>query len=67
MCEFVDRLEARGEVIGEAKERENGIRTAILAFRKLKATAEAAKDYIMEAYQLSADTAYDKVQLYWNS
>ena len=47
MCEFVDKLEARGEARGREKERENSIKIAILAFKKLKSTAEAARDYIM--------------------
>lgn len=70
MCEFIDKFEAKGRAEGEAKgraeERENGIRNAVLIYKKVKSSVEEAISGITELYGLSDEAARSKVQQYWN-
>ncbi|MBR2176203.1 MAG: hypothetical protein IJ861_04570 [Clostridia bacterium] len=74
MCEFFDRIEAKGKAAGIAegraegrlKERETGIRNTVRLCKDFGADLEKTIRQLIELYSLSEDEAARKADEYWN-
>jgi len=68
MCEYVDKLEARGEIRGEARgaarERESGIRVLVESYTEDGLSDDVIIDKLVRKYDLTSKQAKDKIQQY---
>lgn len=61
----MDDMRRDGMREGQEQERENGIRTFVLGFKKYMSNKQNAIHGLMELYGLSQPAAEEKVNLYW--
>ena len=68
MCEYVDKLEARGEIRGEARgaarERESGIRVLVESYTEDGISDDVIIDKLVRKYDMTPKQAKEKIQQY---
>ena len=64
MCEYVDKLDARGEIRGVAKERESGIRVLVESYTGDGISDDVIIDKLVRKYDLTPKQAKEKIQQY---